>query len=185
MNTGLISVRYATALVDFAKQAGTLDDVYNEVKMLTLMFAKMSELRYVLENPVISASEKRQLIFNATGGNPTDTFRRFIDLLLYNKRETKVQDILLKFIALYRKEKNIHSGKLITAESVDEAIEKRLIQLISHRTGGGKVELQKVIMPEILGGFVLEVDDVRWDASLISQIKQIRNEYMERNQRMG
>lgn len=183
MNTGLISVRYATALLEFAKDANSLEKVYGEAKMLTLMFSKMSELRLVLENPVISLAEKRTLMLNAAGGQTSKSFRDFTDLLLKNNRENQVQNILLKFIDLYREQKNIRYGKLTTGYEVDIATEKRLIKLVTDKVGG-TLELEKVVDPEILGGFILEVDDVRWDASISSQLKHIRNEYIERNRRI-
>ena len=183
MNTGLISVRYATALLEFAKDANSIEEVYGEAKMLTLMFSKMGELRLVLENPVMPQDEKRTLILNAAGGETSKTFRDFTDLLLKNNREDQVQNIILKFIDLYREQKNIRYGKLTTAFAVDETTENKLIQLVTDKVGG-TLELEKVVDPEILGGFILVVDDVRWDASISGQLKRIRNEYIERNQRI-
>lgn len=183
MNTGLISVRYATALLEFAKETNSVEAVYGEVKLLTLMFSKMGELRLVLENPVMPVAEKRKLILNAAGGKTSKTFEEFTELLLNNKREVQVQNIMLKFIDLYRAQKNIRYGKLTTALDVDAATEKRLISLVTDQVGG-TLELEKVVDPEILGGFKLEVDNVRWDASISSQLKRIKNEYIERNRRI-
>ncbi len=183
MNTGLISVRYATALMEFAKDTNSVEKVYGEAKLLTLMFSKMSELRLVLENPVMTETEKRKLILNAAGGKPGKTFEEFTDLLLKNKREAQVQNIMLKFIDLYREQKNIRYGKLITAFKVNEETEKRLIKLITDSVGG-TLELEKEVDSEILGGFKLEVEGVRWDASISGQLKQIKNEFIERNRRI-
>lgn len=183
MNAGLISVRYATALLEFAKDSNTVETVYAEAKLLTLMFSKMSDLRLMLANPVISHEAKRTLILNAAGGKVSQTFRDFTDLLLKNRRENLVQGIMLKFIDLYRKQKNIHYGVLTTAYEVDGATEKRLIKLVTDKVGG-TLELEKIVEPEILGGFKLEVDNVRWDASVASQLKRIKSEYIERNRRI-
>lgn len=183
MNAGLISARYATALLGFAKETNSLEEVYAEAKLLTLMFSKMSELRHMLENPVVPHDEKRALILNAAGGDVSQAFRVFTDLLLKNKRESQIQNIMLKFIDLYRAQKNIRHGVLTTAHEVDEATEKRLIQLVTNQVGG-TLELEKIVDPEILGGFKLEVDHVRWDASISSQLKRIKNEYIERNRRI-
>lgn len=183
MNTGLIAVRYATALLEFAKEANSAECVYGEAKLLTLMFSKMSELRHTLENPVISKAEKRKLLLNAAGGKTSKEYEKFTDLLLENNRENLVQNIMLMFIDLYRKEKNIRYGKLVTAYPVSQATEKNLIKLITNEAGG-TLELEKVVNPEILGGFTLEVEGVRWDASVSGQLQQIRNEFTERNSKV-
>ncbi len=183
MNTGLISVRYATALLEFAEEKNVLEQVYGEAKMLTLMFSKMGELRLVLENPVLSYDEKRQLILNAAGGNNSKVFSEFTDLLLKNKRETQVQEIMLKFIDLYRNKKGIHYGKLTTAFEVDKETEKKLIKLVTDHIGG-TLELEKIVEPKILAGFKLEIDDVRWDATISGQLSRIKNEFIDRNRRI-
>ena len=183
MNVGLISVRYATALIDFAKQTKSIDKVYGEAKMLTLMFSRMGELKVILDNPVLPIAEKRQLILNAAGGKTSKTFEEFTDLLLKNNREGQIQNIMLKFIDLYRKNANIRYGKLTTATEIDNKTESRLVSLITSESGG-TLELEKIIDPNILGGFMLEVEGERWDASVFGQLSRVRNEYIERNRRI-
>ena len=104
-------------------------------------------------------------------------------MLLKNKREAQIQNIMLKYIDFYREQKNIRYGKLTTAVEVDQAAENRLMKLVADRFGG-TLELEKVVDPEILGGFKLEVDNMRWDASIAGQLQNIRNEYIERNRKI-
>lgn len=183
MNDGLIAARYATALLDFANKSDSSDRVYKEAKAVLQSFSKFSELRSVLENPVLAIKAKREIILNAAGGKVSLPFERFIDLLWENNREEHLHSIMLKYVDLYRKQKNIHSGKLTTASAVELSIEKRLLTLMEKETGG-TVELEKIIDPAILGGFLFEVDFVRWDASLSGQLKRIREEYIEQNKRI-
>ncbi len=182
MYNGLIAARYATALLGFSDKSSAPERVYTEAKTFTQSYFQFSDLRTVLDNPVMSKTEKRKIIYLAAGGKLSNSFERFIDLLLENKREIHLQSILLKYIDLYRKEKNIHSGKLITASVVESVTEKRLISMIEKQTGG-TVEIEKIIDPSILGGFLFEVDFVRMDASISGQLQRIKNEYIERNQR--
>jgi F-type H+-transporting ATPase subunit delta len=180
MNTGLIPARYATALLDFANVSNEQDRVYIEAKAAALSFFQFSELRNVLDNPVLAKAEKRKIIIMAAGGKVSKPFERFLDLLLENNREIHLQSIALKYIDLYRKQKNIHYGKLTTAAIVDSATEKKLMKLVESQTGG-TIEMEKIIDPNILGGFMFEVDFVRWDASISGQLRRIRKEYIDKN----
>lgn len=180
MNTGLIPVRYATALLEFASTSKEQDRVYAEAKYTAQSFVEFSKLRTVLDNPVLAKSEKRKTILLAAGGKLSPSYEKFIDLLLNNNREIHLQSIVLKYIDLYRKQKNIHYGKLTTAVSVDSATEQKLMRLIETQTGG-TIEMEKVIDPAVLGGFMFEVDFVRWDASVSGQLSRIKKEYIERN----
>lgn len=182
MNTGLIPVRYATALMEFSEKANMQERVYAEAKTLAGHFSQFSQLHTVLDNPVLPANQKRQIIATAAGSNLSKPFDRFLDLILENNREKYLQEIALKYIDLYRKRKNIYFGKLTTATEVNSETEAKLMQLVETATGG-TIEMEKVIDPEILGGFLFEVDFVRWDASVSGQLRRIRNEYIEKNKK--
>jgi len=183
MNNGLIAARYATALLDYANQSESSDGVYKEAKAVVQSYSQFSELRSVLDNPVLDKDEKRKIIIMAAGGNVSVPFERFINLLWENNREVQLHAIMLKYIELFRNQHNIHSGKLTTAAAVNPAIEKRLVTMMEKETGG-TVELEKIIDPAIIGGFLFEVDFIRWDASLSGQLRRIREEYIEQNKRI-
>jgi F-type H+-transporting ATPase subunit delta len=180
MNSGLIAARYATALFQFATESKSTDRVYTEAKAIQNVFFQLKEFRPVLENPVLANSEKKKFILSAAGGTVSSTLERFIDLLLDNNRISFLQSIVHKYIDLYRVQKNIHYGKLTTASTVDASTEKVLIAAIEHETGG-TIEMEKVIDPSVLGGFMFEVDFKRWDASVKGQLAAIKKEFMERN----
>lgn len=180
MNLGLISTRYATALIAFSSESEMSHYVYEEAKVINKAFLKFKELRSVLNNPVLAVSEKKKIIVSVAGGSLSKPLDAFIDLLLRNKRESKLQNILLKSMDMYRLQNNIHAGKLTTASEIDTLTEKRLIEMVQKEVGG-TVEIEKHIDVSILGGFMLEVDFKRWDASLLSQLTTIRKEYIEVN----
>lgn len=183
MNIGLIPVRYATALLDFAKEKSLQDKVYEEVKLVEHAFSTFSDFKTILENPVMDKKLKRKVIHTAAGIKITPVFEKFVDLLLQNNREDFLRNIGLRYIDLYRESKGILHGRLITAVEVNNSIEKSLISLVEKNIDG-TLELEKVIDPSIIGGFQLEVDFVRWDASLKNQLTKIKNEYIERNKRI-
>ena len=182
MNAGLIPARYASALLDFASQSGLQERVYQEVKCVAHNFFEINQLRGVIDNPVLANAKKREIIITAAGGNVSKAFDSFVSLILENKREVHLQSILLKYIDLYRKQNNIHYGKLTTASPVNNEIEIKLTQLV-EKTTGVIIEMEKGIYEAFLGGFMFEVDFVRWDASVSGQLRRIRNEYIEKNKK--
>lgn len=183
MNLGLISVRYATALLDYADASKTQESVYKDAVQLTESFANSKGLSTALENPVISNENKKKLILTAAGGKVSDVFQSFIDLVLKNNREAELHTIVLKYKDLHRRKNNILHGKLTTAIAVDKITEDKLISLVEKKING-TLELEKVIDPSILGGFLMEIDSVRWDASIKNQLNRIKNDYIERNRRI-
>lgn len=183
MNKGLISVRYARALLQFAQNENVEDEIYEQAKFLVGVFGNIKNLHTALHNPMISKTKKRNFILTACGGEVTDAFKKFIDLLLLNNREDCLQYIMLQYQELYRKSKNMLYGKLITATEIDSVTKTKLIKSIEQKVEG-KLELEEIIDPSILGGFILELDFMRWNASLKNQLNKIKNQYIERNRRI-
>ena len=89
----------------------------------------------------------------------------------------------LDYMALYRRAHNISTGELQTAVAVDETTEQRLKEWIVSRTHG-TVELRTLVRPDILGGFIFEMNSMRLDASVATQLREIREQFIDRNKRI-
>ena len=79
------------------------------------------------------------------------------------------------YITLYRQQKNVIRGKLITAVAVAPETEQRMRQMVEQKTNGN-VEFETEVNPEIIGGFILEYDTYRMDASVQSKLRTILSE---------
>ena len=76
------------------------------------------------------------------------------------------------YTTLYRKQNNITMVRLITAVPVTPNIERKMRQKVESRTNG-TVEFQTEVNPEIIGGYILEYDTYRLDASIQNQLRAI------------
>ena len=185
MDIGIVSMRYAKALMEYAKSTGTEDRLYAEMRMLSRSFEKHPDLRTALENPVLSVQEKFSLICAATVGDaPAEReLARFIMLVLKNRREGYLQFIGLMYLDLYRKLKHIGVGKLITAVDVDKATSDRIRSAAAHILHA-QMELETVVDPSIEGGFIFDINDYRLDASVATQLKRVKQQFIDKNRRI-
>ncbi|QUB46549.1 F0F1 ATP synthase subunit delta [Prevotella sp. oral taxon 475] len=175
MDVGVISVRYARALLKNAvieKQEGI---VYQNMQCLMECYLHVPDLRLTIDNPMLSKDKKQEVIKAACGKNVCESTERFISLVLKESREAALLFMAASYITLYRKHKNIICGKLTTASAVNTIIENRMKQLVEKYTQGS-VEFNTEIDPDILGGFVLEYDTYRMDASVKTQLRRILTE---------
>ena len=95
MDIGIVSMRYAKALMEYAKSTGTEDRLYTEMRTLSRSFEKHPDLRAALENPVLPVQEKFSLICTAAVGDAPagQELSRFVTLILKNRREAFLQYI--------------------------------------------------------------------------------------------
>lgn len=176
MNTGVISVRYARALLKSATATGTKDAVYADMQTLAHSFMQVRGLKTAIDNPMLPREQKEQLLLAAAGTAPSEQTKTFIGLVLKEGRENLVLFMANSFVTLYREEKNIVSGRLITACAVAPETEARMRKMVEQRTDGAQVEFSTEVNPDIIGGFILEYDTYRMDASVQSQLRNILKE---------
>ena len=173
MDIGVISVRYARALIKAALGMKLEDQVYQEMQTLFKSYIDVPELRFTIDNPMLSKDKKEALLITALGKEPTELSRKFIALVLKEDRESTLQFMAASYITLYRKQKNIIiRGKLITATAVDASTEDKMRKMVEQRTQG-TVEFKTEVNPDIIGGFILEYDTYRMDASVKTKLNNI------------
>ena len=172
MDIGVISVRYARALIKAALDTKLEDQVYQEMQTLYKSYIDVPELRFTIDNPMLGKDKKKALLTTALGEKPTQLSQRFIALVLKEDRESTLQFMAASYITLYRKQKNIIRGKLITATSVDSLTEEKMRKMVESRTQG-TVEFKTEVNPDIIGGFILEYDTYRMDASVKTKLNAI------------
>jgi len=172
MDIGVISVRYARALLKSATEAKIEDAVYMEMQQLAKSYVEVPQLRFTIDNPMLSKDKKEALLLTAVGEKPSDLTKTFIKLVLKEDRERVMQFIANSYITLYRQQKNVIRGRLITAAAVSPATEQKMRQMVEGKTNG-TVEFESEVDPDIIGGFILEYDTYRMDASVKTKLNSI------------
>jgi F-type H+-transporting ATPase subunit delta len=172
MDIGVISVRYARALLKSATEAKIEDAVYTEMQQLAKSYVEVPQLRFTIDNPMLSKDKKEALLLTAVGEKPSDLTKTFIKLVLKEDRERVMQFIANSYVTLYRQQKNVIRGRLITAAAVSPATEQKMRQMVEGKTNG-TVEFESEVDPDIIGGFILEYDTYRLDASVKTKLNSI------------
>ena len=148
MDIGVISVRYARALLKSATDARIEDAVYAEMQQLAKSYIEVPQLRFTIDNPMLSKDKKEALLLTAVGSKPSALTKAFIQLVLKEDREG------------------------ITAAQVSPATEQKMRQMVESKTNG-TVEFETEVNPDIIGGFILEYDTYRMDASVKAKLNSI------------
>jgi len=157
MNTGVISKRYARALLSYAQETSSAEAVYSQIESI---FASGGNLPEHLE-PALSG---------------------ILSIMLKNGREECISYALKSYQRLYNQSRGVVVAK-VTVAVPDTGIEDKLRGILESKTGK-KVIFETIVNPEIIGGFEVELDDLLMDASVASQLDRIRAAYAENNKRI-
>lgn len=181
MNEGLIPQRYAKALYKFALENGKSEIVYDEMKVVISSFESNPDLLKVLANPYVSNSDKAQLLLAAASDKREEAYENFVKLIIENKREGFAYYSALAYRKLYRKENNISQVEIVTASELGDKEIGKICSLVQESYKGRTLEFTYKINPEIIGGFIINVDSIRMDASISNEIEQLRLNLLSRN----
>ncbi|MCI1785716.1 MAG: ATP synthase F1 subunit delta [Bacteroidales bacterium] len=184
MNTGIISSRYARALLKYTNETGNGELVCSQVLAIERAIRESEDLRRILDDPVAVPNKEKISLFQAVLGNITmaDELVRFFKLILRHERIEYIKLILHSFVNMYLKSRKILMAKLVTTVTSHD-LEEKLENLVKEKTGY-EIILETKVDPGIIGGFIFTVDDYMVDASIYHQLEVIRHQFVEKNRRI-
>lgn len=174
MDKGLLPRRYAKALYKFALEKGQTKKVYAIMQNIAAAFATNPDMNTVMSNPFVSDNEKDSLITTAAGGK-NDILGDFVKLLIKNNRIDIIRIVVLEYISLYRRENNIYHVEITSAATLKEADCTRLKSMVERSLEeGATAEFVFDVESALIGGFVVNIDNRRLDASVSNELKELR-----------
>lgn len=183
MNTGPIAQRYARALLKLVQESGAGESVYSQACVIVYRMHEIRQLADVIQKHMeVPVERKLEILDSALGEPMAAELHRFIRLVHQNRRMEHLERMLYSFVDQYRTVNNIKLGHLITASEVS-GLKDRLQDALCERMGM-KVILEEHVDPDVYGGFVLSVGDLRMDASVRWQFRQLRHELIENDNRI-
>ena len=175
MDNGRISVRYARALFQLAQEQGCEEAVYDGLTRFTHNYLlAIAQFNEVLSDPIVAREEKVKLVEMAMGEPMHDTLKQFIAFVADQKREDKMIFIAMKYMEMYREKHNILSTQVTTATELSEASYDKIKAYIKE-TFGADAEMDVKIDPSLIGGFILDIENTRMDASVAGQLNTLKN----------
>jgi F-type H+-transporting ATPase subunit delta len=184
MNDSIIRTRYADALVKYVRETGNGESVCAQAEKLAHVLGEVPDLsRMIAAKDVVPAAKKRELLHAALGEPMAPELDRFIDLLLENGRVGALRFILLDFGERYRRSIGIRKAHLKVAVPPSEELLARLRALVKERTGDEAL-IDVVVDPDLIGGFVFDIDDALIDKSVARKLELIRLQFIEKNRRI-
>jgi F-type H+-transporting ATPase subunit delta len=179
MQNPRLAIRYAKSLLDLAIEQNSVEDTLNDVQLLHAICSQSSEFVNMLRSPIIHA-DKKQAILDAIIGSKIHTLTQaFIRLLVNKGREANLPEIATAFITRYKELNNIKIAKLTTAVPFNDTLKEAIRAKLLKNMPGMQIELKEEINPDVIGGFVLQVDDKLFDASIRRDLSDIKAQFLK------
>lgn len=170
------ALRYAKAILNLAKETGNETLVNENMKLIVDTIAESSDLDTMLKSPVIKAADKRKVLSALFGDKVDNIVKGLFNLLEENKRMIMLEPVAKQYSIIYDYHKRMQVAKVTTAVALTKELEDKIQAKIVELTGNS-ASIENIVNPEILGGFILRVGDVQYDASISNQFNELRREF--------
>lgn len=174
MSVTKAAYRYAQALIDLAAEKNTVEEVYGDMNQLASVCEESRDFRALLNSPVIVWHKKQAIFKQLFEKSISEMSMGFMNLIAKNSRENLLPEIAEGYIQLYKKSINIHEVYVTSAVALDQSTKDKIIEKIKAEVNG-TIELTETVDPELIGGFIVRMEDKQIDASISSQLADLRN----------
>lgn len=169
------AIRYAKAVLSLAQEQKLEAIVNSDMKLIASTIADNKELKLALQNPVVRSSVKKTILLEVFKGlNPLTA--NLVDTLIDNKRISAIGDVAAQFIVLYDKLKDTQVATVTTAVELSDDLRSKVLAKLRELTGK-EVEINSVIDDSIIGGFVLRIGDIQYNASVANKLSKLKREF--------
>lgn len=176
LNERKIARSYAAAIFELSEEQGILEKIIKDMELMKQVLKENPQLQKVMASPVLKSSKKSDILNALFASHLNDLTMRFLRLLVKSLRVLYLDEIAKQFVVLYKIHKGIKSVSLVSAVELEDdsrTLMKEMLKAELH----AEIELEEDIDPRIIGGFIVQVGDRRFDASLRSKLHKLNRQF--------
>jgi F-type H+-transporting ATPase subunit delta len=172
-----VAGRYAKSLIDLAAERGNLQSVVGDIEYLNQAM-KNRDLYLMLKSPIINSDKKESIMKIIFGSKFSETTMAFINICIAKGREDILPEMSDEFLAINKKMKGISTVKVTTATPLSmDMLEAIRQKLIASSDTLKNVDIETVVNPDLIGGYVIEFDDKLYDSSVAHKLETLKKEF--------
>jgi F-type H+-transporting ATPase subunit delta len=148
--------------------------VHAQLGQLRDAVESVDDLRLLLENPEVDTRVKQEVLARVAEGSD-ELVVNFVRLLAEKGRADEIPEVVVELEALVAAEQRILDVELTTAHELSDEEFGRILGQI-EQASGRKVQAERTVNPDLIGGIVLQAGSMRLDASVRGRLERLRHE---------
>jgi F-type H+-transporting ATPase subunit delta len=169
------AIRYAKAVLSLANEQNSASKLNDDMKSIVNAVAESKALSDMLQSPVIHSKVKKATLLEVFP-NMNNLSVKLIDLLVENKRIDIIDEVAQKINMLFDESQGTQIAKVTTAIPLTKELEAKVLTKVKELTGND-AEVQNTVDESILGGFILRVGDIQYNASIANKLDKLKREF--------
>lgn len=172
MKSSKVATRYAQALIELSIEQNNLEAISADMNYFTEVCEANRDFEVMLESPIVKA-DKKIAVINAIFDQFHPLSKSFAELITRNGREAMLPQIAVAFNDLLKAHNGILPITLVSAKPLADSVKKSILAKVQGSVEG-KLEVTELIDETIVGGFIVRMGDFQIDASVASQLGQLK-----------
>ncbi len=169
------AIRYAKAVLALAQEQNIAEAVNADMSLVANTIEASKELKDVLFSPVVTSDVKKSALL-AIFPNVSKSTTDLVNTLITNNRIDLLGHVATKYVTLYNEAIGNQEAIVTTAVALTGDLETKVLAKVKELTGKN-VTLKNIIDETVLGGFILRVGDLQYDASISNQLNTLKREF--------
>lgn len=162
--------------INYAKVLYELNVSKIVIEEAQAIFKASPELKEALVNPVVSKKKKHDIIEKIF----PDEIRNFFKVLCDYQSIEVIDEIFVAYKNIYNEKNGILEAKLTYVTEPDEVQLDKIKKLLMNKYNKKQIEISMSEDPDIIGGFILETENVETDWSTRGRLNQLQQRLVRR-----
>lgn len=169
--------RYATALLELAKEMDNVDGILKDINLIDNTIEGSKELTMFISSPIIKYDDKVAALDEIFGGKVSDATKKFITLLTRKGRVNLLHQIAKAFIQKYNQYAGIIEIDVYSAKELSDNQKQSLHKALEKRTDK-KVDMTVTMDASLKGGIAVRIDDTVIDGSVKHKLDELEQKFL-------
>lgn len=172
---------YASALFSLAREHGKIDVVRHELDELVKLAELTPEFDAFLNSAALDDDHRAAGLERMFRGKLSDEVLNTLQVMNRNGRNGLLRALARSYALQQEEAAGQVEAFVTTAVELSDDEKQAVTKVTAEKTGKSPLMAFRVD-PEILGGLILQVGDLRYDNSIRSQLHEARERLMERSE---
>lgn len=171
------AIRYAKAILSLAKDQNTASVVNDDMKLIVATTAENKELNLLLHSPIVK-TEQKTAVLNEVFANANVLTQGLINVLAENKRLHLLATTAQEYTTLFNIDNGLQKALVTTAVPLTDDLNAKVLAKVKELTGKEAV-IENKVDESILGGFILRVGDMQYNASIANKLNNLKRTFSQ------
>jgi len=177
MSENKAASRYAKSIIDLSIETKSLEEVKSDMALVSKVIGENSQLEAILNNPIVPIDKKAGILSDLFLDKVHPITSSFMKLMVNKGRSSILYSASKQVVTQYNELKGIVTAEVTSATALTASSRAEIIDIVKREIGANEVIIKEKVNDDLIGGFILKVEDKQFDASIAGGLNKLKKEF--------